>query len=305
MPSRSVAADTICKPMFNPIHPPAHWLKLLQEQPCALDWPERSTLPKEASRWTALHPEDESAQRLLELLSADPKWEVRRAVAESLGSIPEPLYRRMAPTLSKDVHYYVSAAAKFAIERREPPDSRARGPRYKGQRQRVREIQNRYGEAAARMAEKLADQRANEILRAVVHDLKVIMAPLETGKSMIARSAKQNPEVQGGLRILDHAITDLSGLASSVGAFARPCDLETETADLVQVAREAVDAAKVVLRKQEQDIDPVKVTRSALANAASIAAMLLTTEALVVEKKEEEEGDHGHGHSHGPGGHGH
>jgi chaperonin GroEL len=48
-------------------------------------------------------------------------------------------------------------------------------------------------------------------------------------------------------------------------------------------------------------IDPVKVTRSALQNAASIAAMLLTTEALVVEKKEEEPESHGHGHSH----HGH
>ena len=35
-------------------------------------------------------------------------------------------------------------------------------------------------------------------------------------------------------------------------------------------------------------IDPVKVTRSALRNAASIAAMLLTTETLVVEKKEHE-----------------
>ena len=49
-------------------------------------------------------------------------------------------------------------------------------------------------------------------------------------------------------------------------------------------------------------IDPVKVTRSALQNAASIAAMLLTTEALVVEKKEAEPeaaGGHGHhGHSH-------
>jgi chaperonin GroEL len=53
-------------------------------------------------------------------------------------------------------------------------------------------------------------------------------------------------------------------------------------------------------------IDPVKVTRSALANAASIAALLLTTEALVVEKKEEGEDEgHGHGHSHGPGGHSH
>ncbi len=49
-------------------------------------------------------------------------------------------------------------------------------------------------------------------------------------------------------------------------------------------------------------IDPVKVTRSALENAASIAGMLLTTEALVVEKKEKAPADasgHGHaGHTH-------
>ncbi len=36
-------------------------------------------------------------------------------------------------------------------------------------------------------------------------------------------------------------------------------------------------------------VDPVKVTRSALQNAASIASMLLTTEALVVEKPEKKE----------------
>ncbi|MEV5413849.1 chaperonin GroEL [Thermopolyspora sp. NPDC052614] len=50
-------------------------------------------------------------------------------------------------------------------------------------------------------------------------------------------------------------------------------------------------------------IDPVKVTRSAVQNAASIAGMLLTTEALVVDKPEEEApaaaGGHGHGHGHG------
>ncbi|SNS18209.1 chaperonin GroEL [Actinomadura mexicana] len=50
-------------------------------------------------------------------------------------------------------------------------------------------------------------------------------------------------------------------------------------------------------------IDPVKVTRSAVTNAASIAGMLLTTEALVVEKPEEADeaagGGHGHGHGHG------
>ncbi len=41
-------------------------------------------------------------------------------------------------------------------------------------------------------------------------------------------------------------------------------------------------------------IDPVKVTRSALANAASIAALLLTTETLVVEKPTDD--DEGHAH---------
>ena len=51
-------------------------------------------------------------------------------------------------------------------------------------------------------------------------------------------------------------------------------------------------------------IDPVKVTRSALQNAASIAAMLLTTETLVVEKPAEEESE-GAGHGHGHGGHSH
>jgi len=49
-------------------------------------------------------------------------------------------------------------------------------------------------------------------------------------------------------------------------------------------------------------LDPVKVTKSALTNAASIAGMLLTTETLVVDKPEEEEAaaaGHGHGHGHG------
>ncbi|MCA9644864.1 MAG: chaperonin GroEL, partial [Myxococcales bacterium] len=46
-------------------------------------------------------------------------------------------------------------------------------------------------------------------------------------------------------------------------------------------------------------IDPTKVVRSALQNAASVAGLLLTTEALVAEKPKEEKAAAG-GHSHGP-----
>jgi chaperonin GroEL len=63
---------------------------------------------------------------------------------------------------------------------------------------------------------------------------------------------------------------------------------------------EYVDMAKAGI------VDPVKVTRNAVTNAASIAGLLLTTESLVVEKPEKAlaapAGGHGgHGHQHGPG----
>src|SRR5688500_16650301 len=49
-------------------------------------------------------------------------------------------------------------------------------------------------------------------------------------------------------------------------------------------------------------IDPVRVTRSALENAASIAGLFLTTEATVVDKPEEEDAAAHAGHDHGMGG---
>jgi chaperonin GroEL len=50
-------------------------------------------------------------------------------------------------------------------------------------------------------------------------------------------------------------------------------------------------------------IDPVKVVRTALQNAASVASLMLTTECLVAERPKEEKaggggGGHGHGHGH-------
>ncbi|WP_037575434.1 chaperonin GroEL [Phaeacidiphilus oryzae] len=75
----------------------------------------------------------------------------------------------------------------------------------------------------------------------------------------------------------------------------KTADLKNEREGYNAATGEYTDLVKIGV------IDPVKVTRSALENAASIAALLLTTETLVVEKPEEEsdEAAGGHGHSHG------
>ncbi len=49
-------------------------------------------------------------------------------------------------------------------------------------------------------------------------------------------------------------------------------------------------------------VDPKKVTRSALQNAASIAGLLLTTECLITEIPDKEKPAAGGGHGGGPGG---
>ncbi len=49
-------------------------------------------------------------------------------------------------------------------------------------------------------------------------------------------------------------------------------------------------------------VDPTKVTRSALQNAASISGLLLTTECLIADIPEPEAGGGDHGHDHGMGG---
>jgi chaperonin GroEL len=49
-------------------------------------------------------------------------------------------------------------------------------------------------------------------------------------------------------------------------------------------------------------VDPTKVTRTALQNAASIAGLLLTTEAIITDVPEKKEAAPAHGHGHGGGG---
>jgi chaperonin GroEL len=48
-------------------------------------------------------------------------------------------------------------------------------------------------------------------------------------------------------------------------------------------------------------IDPVKVVRSALQNAASVASLMLTTEALIADRPKDEKKESGGGHDHGHG----
>ncbi|TXJ06393.1 MAG: chaperonin GroEL [Aeromicrobium sp.] len=131
------------------------------------------------------------------------------------------------------------------------------------------------------------------------------------------RAAIEEGIVPGGGSALVHAVSVLDGDLNLTGDEAVGVRIVRKGADapLEWIARNGGISGEVVVTKVRESgqgynaatdeygdllaqgiLDPVKVTRSALSNAASIAAMLLTTETLVVEKPAEEDAHASHSH---------
>ncbi len=131
------------------------------------------------------------------------------------------------------------------------------------------------------------------------------------------RAAIEEGIVPGGGSALVHAVKVLDGDLGLTGDEAVGVRIVRKGADapLEWIARNGGISGEVVVTKVRESgqgynaatdeygdlleqgiLDPVKVTRSALSNAASITAMLLTTETLVVEKPAEEDEHAGHSH---------
>ncbi|SFR09201.1 chaperonin GroEL [Lentzea waywayandensis] len=128
------------------------------------------------------------------------------------------------------------------------------------------------------------------------------------GGSALVHGAKV---LDGGLGLSGDEATGVALVAKALSAplFWIAANAGLEGAVVVNKVREGewgfgINAAKLEFGDllEQGIIDPVKVTRSAVANAASIARMVLTTESAIVEKKADEApaaGGHGHGHGHG------
>jgi chaperonin GroEL len=128
---------------------------------------------------------------------------------------------------------------------------------------------------------------------------------VHVAKELDALADAQDGDVATGVRLVrDSLSAPLAWIANNAGMEGPVVVSKVNELDWGH----GLNAAKLTYGDLAADgvVDPVKVTRSAVTNAASIARMVLTTEASVVEKKEEEPEaaaghGHGHGHGHGPG----
>ena len=114
-------------------------------------------------------------------------------------------------------------------------------------------------------------------------------------------SLKLEGDEAAGVRVLRHAIEEpLRQIAKNAGAEGAIVVEKVRTSKGSIGYNAATDVYEDLLKAGV--IDPAKVVRCALQNAASVASLMLTTEAMIAEKPKKDEGGHGgHGHDHGGG----
>ena len=190
--------------------------------------------------------------------------QIRRQIEETTSDYDrEKLQERLAKLAGGVAVINVGAATKVRDEGKEGPrrGRLARHPRCGGRRHRSRRWYRHCSHNPAIEKLKLEgdEQIGVDILRNAVE------APL--------RSLAANAGLEGAV-----IVNDVQSKKGSTGF-----NVATEEyADLIKAGV----------------VDPAKVTRSALQNASSIAALLLTTECLITDVPEEEKPAPDHGHDH-------
>jgi signal transduction histidine kinase len=161
------------------------WINLaerLRRDGEAMPWPERRALVQAACEHLAEVGMTEPVVSLLALLAGDPKWEVRKDVADGLLLVPEDVFPRLAAQLVEDSNRYVQSAAERALDRRRR--GRQSVERKRRDLDQVQDqyasIERQHGAGAAEKARQMAERLYDVLVGATVHDMRNILAPLKS-----------------------------------------------------------------------------------------------------------------------------
>ncbi len=238
-------------------------LRRLQDDPDAVTWPERQALAKSVCTSLSSDGTDEVLQELLSRLADDPKWEIRKVVADGLLHVPDDDFPRLAAKLSADSNSFVRKAADRALDRRR------RGQRTAERRRRgldqVAEfragIEKLHGTMAAEKASRMAERMYDLLVGATVHDMRGLMTSLKSNTGALLRHLEDG---ELSPNVFHEALTKMSGrldimesLLDDMRTYAQTTPPERRLERLRDVVNEAHRMACDIFQARNRDISCV------------------------------------------------
>lgn len=211
---------------------------------------------------------DADNERVLDRLAQDPKWEVRKEIAEHLLALGDDHIARFAARLITDTNHFVAAAAKRALDRHR------KGVQEQFRRRRgIVEVQDHYaaierlhGRVAAEKARRMAERLYDVTVGATVHEMRGIITPLvdwvaslraqaDTGTMDLAYARKHLPRMHDRLVLLQHVLEDMREFSRSTPTVRSTESLPRLIAEALALTQDWFTAAGVDTAMVQVSID--------------------------------------------------
>jgi signal transduction histidine kinase len=235
--------------------PLANAVARLAADPDSIPWPERRFLAK------ALLPvlskdRSEHAVKLAHMLAGDPKWEVRKEIAELLLLLPEGDFLKLTAKLSDDDNAFVRNAVRRSLERRQQGrrESQRRRQGINRLESEFAAMERTHGRLAAEKARQMAERMYDILIGEIVHEMRGLVTPLKATTLTLLDGIEKDAVDQKGLRdrlsrmrdrlaFLERLIDDMRTYSQALGQERRAERLAEVVADAHAMALERLHSA--------------------------------------------------------------
>jgi signal transduction histidine kinase len=236
----------------------------MQGDRSGLSWPQRRDLVARAVTALRSSVDGVHAARLLTQMAKDPKWEVRKAVADHLLHIPESLYEQLIPVLAKDPNTFVADSVRREMGRRSIQSAGEKRRQSRPFQRAAEEIETRFGPEALLLAKKLAEKKTEQVIRTAVHDIKGILTPIKPSLDDLRERSSERGDKRRVDRII-RGVNYLEQMLADMRQWSDEIELSVSEEDLVEVIESASQDAIDHLKAQGRDSGSVSFHLNAAA----------------------------------------
>lgn len=238
----------------------------LRENPEAIPWTERRHIPRSLLPLVqSKSPAADAARELLQQLAQDSKWEVRKAVADLLRTVPDETLTKTLAGLCDDPNAFVQRAAEAALARRRSgpePSGRGRAGTWTVPA-RLAQIEQIHGAEVAKLAREIGEMYFDQLVGATVHDARGILTPLASklGRliEQVDRASHRPARLKRALRLLLDRVDLLGRLVDDVRKYSSPVSQARRPERLADILAEAERIAREAVETGGREVDDVIV----------------------------------------------
>lgn len=239
-------------------------LRPLSDDPAAWPWQTRLELAKQTVAALGSRKAAPSALPLFKLLARDPKWEVRKEVADHLQLLSEEEFAAVATPLMGDDNAFVKRSAEQALARRRRGEvselKRKRGlDRVQAD---LRRLEQSHGEAAARSAERIARRLYEVLVGTTVHEMRGILTSIKSNTETLMRANEAENASQTSVRIVprirDHVIF-MERLLDDMRTYTQTLPGERRREKIADMIGDAVAIVREEMKATGRDAAPIEL----------------------------------------------